>query len=537
MIRQIKLLTKLQICNSFGINEVRFTKEKKKKVRFYGLAAVWVVLIACFLSYVAGMAVMLAKLNMAQFIPSALFAITSVMVFIVTFFKTGNTIFQQKAFEQQIALPVSKTAIIVSRFLSMYVTNLVLTSMVMIAGSVVYGVLMHPAVSFYVYGVFSIVLLPLLPITLATIIGAVITAISARMKHKSLVETVLTLALAILIIGGSMVFSGSGQTEIEGMVQNLAETMEQQIGSMYPPALWVGNAMVSGNFWDFILFALVSLVTFGVFLVVLQKYFLGICTALATSSGKKSYHLTELSTSSIRKALWKKELKRYFASTVYVTNTMIGYAMMVLLSAVILVAGIENINVVAGAESMGQALDLEGMIRKLFPFVLSFMPAMMPMTAASISMEGKQWWIMQSLPVRKKDIILGKVLANITVVAPFYLVAEVLTFLAFRPDLQEGVWLVLIPAVYILFSVVVGIVINLHFPVFDWENETRVIKQSTSTFLTMLTAAVIGIIPAGILLAVPDGFVSVYMATVVCIVLVATVVLWRKQCVKEKVLQ
>ena len=35
MIRQIKLLTKLQICNLFGINEVRFTKDKKKKARFW----------------------------------------------------------------------------------------------------------------------------------------------------------------------------------------------------------------------------------------------------------------------------------------------------------------------------------------------------------------------------------------------------------------------------------------------------------------------------------------------------------------------
>lgn len=537
MIRQIKLLTKLQICNSFGINEVRFTKEKKKKVRFYGLAAVWAVLIVFFLCYVAGIAVFLTELNMAQLIPSLLCAITSVIVFIFTFLKTGNTIFQQKAFEQQIVLPVSKTAIIVSRFLSMYVTNLVFTSVVMIAGSVVYGVLMHPAVSFYVYGVFSIVLLPLFPITLATIIGAVITAISARMKHKSLVEIVLTMVFVVLIIGGSMLCSDSGQAEIEGMIQNLAGTMEQQIGNMYPPALWVGNAMVSGKFGDFILFVLVSLGTFGVFISILQKYFLGICTALAVSSGKKSYHLTKLSTSSIRKALWKKELKRYFASTVYVTNTMVCYVMMVLICAVILVAGIENINIVAGAESMEQTLDMEAMIRKLFPFVLSFMPAMMPMTASSISMEGKQWWILQSLPVRGKDIVVGKVLANITVVTPFYLVAEVLAFLAFRPDLQEGIWLLLIPAVYILFSVVVGIAINLHFPVFDWENETRVIKQSAATFFAMITGAVTGIIPAGILLVVPDGVVMVYMAAVVCIVLGATVVLWRRYCAQEITLQ
>lgn len=537
MIGQIKLLTKLQICNLFGINQVRFTKDKKKKVRFYGMAAVWAVLIAFFLCYVVGMAIVLVKLNLARLIPAILFAVSSVIVFIFTFLKTGNTIFQQKAFEQQITLPVSKTAIIVSRILTIYVTNLVFTSMVMIAGSVVYGCLMQPALSFYVYGVLSTVLLPLLPITLATILGVIITAISARMKHKSLVETVLTLAFAVLILGGSLLLSNSGQTEIQGMIQNLAEIMEQQIGNMYPPALWVGKAMVFGNFLDFMLFALVSLGTFAVFLAVLQKYFLGICTALGTNSGKKSFRLAELSTNSIRTALWKKEIKRYFASTVYVTNTMIGYVMMVLISAVFLAVGIEGISIVMGAESMGPTLDLEAIIRKLFPFLLTLMPVMMPMTASSISMEGKQWWIVQSLPVSRKDIVLGKVLANITVAAPFYLTAEVLAFLAFRPNLQAGLWLWLIPAAYILFSAVAGIVINLHFPVFDWENETRVVKQSTSTFLVMLVGGIIGIIPAGILFMVPDEFVSLYMATVVLLVLAATGGLWRKYCVNETVLQ
>ena len=41
----------------------------------------------------------------------------------------------------------------------------------------------------------------------------------------------------------------------------------------------------------------------------------------------------------------------------------------------------------------------------LFPFMLAVMPAMMPTTSVSISMEGKQCWILQSLPVSKEKII------------------------------------------------------------------------------------------------------------------------------------
>ena len=535
MIRQIRLLTKLQLCNLFGINEVRFTKDKKKKARFWGLAAIWALFIIFVLGYVAGISFVLAELNMAQLIPGLLSAITSVLVFVFTFLKTGKTIFAQKSLEQQIVLPVSKTAIIVSRFITMYVTNLLLTSVVMIIGGVVYACMVRPGVSFYVYGILSCVLLPLLPITVATIIGVIITAISSRMKHKSLVETVLTLLFIVIVVLGSMFLSDSGQTEVEmdGMLQNFAPMLEQQIGNMYLPAVWIGNAMVYGDLQDFLIFVAVSVGIFGAFLAVLQKYFLSICTALSTNTGNKAFQLTELSTSSVLKTLWKKEMKRYFASAIYVTNTMVGYFLMVVISAVFLFADIGNINIINGAESLEQTIEIEGIIRKIFPFLLAMMPAMMPTTSVSISMEGKQWWILQSLPVNKKDIIQAKILMNLTVVAPFYVVAELLAILAFCQSLWEVVCLLVIPAVYILFSSVAGIVINLHFPVFDWENETVVVKQSAATFFAMIIGVLSCGVPMGICVAVPQGVTGVYMAVVVVAVLAAAGVLWKKKCIKE----
>lgn len=531
MIRQIKLLTKLQICNLFGVNEVRFTKDKKKKARFWGLSVIWAILLVCLLSYVAGMSFVLVKLEAARLIPMVLSAITCVIVFVFTFLKTGKAIFQQKAFEQQIVLPVSKTAIIVSRFLTMYVTNLLFTGMVMGTGGVVYACLVQPNISFYIYGVVCAMLLPLLPITVATMIGVIITAISCRMKHRSLVETALTMLFVGGVIGASMFSSNTGQIAMEDILQSLARMLEQQIGGMYPPALWVGNAMVSGNLTDFLLFIITSLGVFGVFLFCLQKCFLSICTALNTNAGNKSFRLTELSTSSILKALWKKEIKRYFASPIYVTNTMMGYFLMVVFPVIFLIADLGNINVINGAKSLEQTLQMEAVIRKMFPFLLAIMPSIMPTTSVSISMEGKQWWILQSLPVSKEKIIQAKVLADLTVVAPFYVVSEILAIITFRPSFLEMVWLLVIPAVYILFSAVAGIVINLHFPVFDWENETVVVKQSAATFFAMLVGAVTCGIPMGILVVLPEGFEMIYMAVVILLVLGGTGVLWKSKCV------
>ena len=67
-----------------------------------------------------------------------------------------------------------------------------------------------------------------------------------------------------------------------------------------------------------------------ILLAVLQKYFVAICSSLNATIAKKNYKMGNLNTSSVLKALWKRELRRYFASSIYVLNTMIGYVLLVM---------------------------------------------------------------------------------------------------------------------------------------------------------------------------------------------------------------
>lgn len=79
--------------------------------------------------------------------------------------------------------------------------------------------------------------------------------------------------------------------------------------------------------------------------------------------------------------------------------------------------------------------------------------------------------------------------------------SELLLVIALKPDVVSLLWLLAVPAVYIIFSARIGIVINCKFPVFDWENETRVVKQSASTLVAMLVGMVTGIVPLVALIA------------------------------------
>lgn len=69
------------------------------------------------------------------------------------------------------------------------------------------------------------------------------------------------------------------------------------------------------------------------------------------------------------------------------------------------------------------------------------------------------------------------------------------------------VWLIVIPAVYLVFAAVWGQTANLLYPNFTWENEMYVIKQGMSVIVSML-GGVLGVFIPAIIFAVTqvNGF-------------------------------
>lgn len=519
-------LCRLQLANLFGMNEFRFTKDQAKKKRMAGLAIVWILLLVMLVGYIGALASGLSIMGMAEIVPMYLYAIASLLILFLTFFKAGSILFSMKGYEMLVALPVSKAVIVLSRFLSMYVTNFLAGLLIMAPGIVVYGYYVKPGMSFYLLALLGTIFLPLLPLTVASVIGAGITAVSARMKHKSLVETALMIVIVVGVLGGS-IFVGEPAEQMDMAAwKNMAEMISTQIGNIYPPALWFGNAL-AGNGKYLLLLLAVPVAIFTVFLVVLQKYFQSICTALNAVSAKNNYKMQKLHSSTKVIALWKKELKRYFASGIYVTNTIIGYVMALLASVAVFVVGLEKMTATAGIP------NLETMIRCGLPFGMALLLTMTTSSACSISMEGNTFWQIQTLPVRNKEVYDSKILANLSIAAPFFFLSVLFMALALKPSLAELVWMIVIPACYILFIVVAGISINLAFPVMNWESEVRVVKQSASTLIVMLISMVASVVPmAGVIFA-GKIVANIIKILTVAVLLLLTVIFYHKNNKKE----
>lgn len=516
MIRQISILTKAQLYNFLNINVFRHTKDKKKKRNTMAMGFLWLLVIGIVFLYVGMFSLGYIILGMGDVVPMYLVMISALIIFIFGMLKAGSIIFQKNSYEVLCSLPVSQTAIVISRFLNMYVGNLLLSLAVMVPGMAVYALMEKPGTAFYIFGIVGTLFIPLLPMTVATLFGALITAVSSRMKHKSLVASILSI---IFVVGVMMLTSAMGEIEgdfTEAMIQNMAQIITSVISQVYPPAVWIGTAMTEGNILNGVLYVGVSLAVFAVMVLLVANNFHRICQNLYSTSAKHNYQMQKLKAASALGALYRKDFKQYFSSSVYMTNTIIGPVMMVVLAVGIAVVGVEKIEASFPVD-----------INSLLPFLLAAVVCLMPTTCTAISLEGKEWWIIQSLPMKAKTVFDSKILLNLTLVAPFYFIAEVIMILTLDLSLPELVWMILLPIIFIVFACVFGITINIRFPMMKWENEAAVVKQSASATLGGLGSCLVIL-----LCAIPVIFVNEMtgnMLKVGMVILIAgiTVLLYR----------
>jgi ABC-2 type transport system permease protein len=110
-------------------------------------------------------------------------------------------------------------------------------------------------------------------------------------------------------------------------------------------------------------------------------------------------------------------------------------------------------------------------------------------------LEGKRLWISQSLPIDGSDVLLAKVKMHLVICLPSVLIASLACIITMNLSLIQIFVVLILPTMIVIFSALLGVVVNMHFPKFDWVNETVPIKQSMSTVITMFTSMAVVLLP------------------------------------------
>ncbi len=512
MMQQIKIMSKLELANIFSLNVIRHTKDKKAKKTSIALAVTLAVVIIIVMFYCGAMSYGYIKLGAGEIVPGYFVLISSVFILLFCSFKAGKLLFREGCYDILASMPISKSALVISRYIRLYVEGLAVALVVMVPGVSVYVAIVKPEIVATLMGVLSILLVPIIPVTISVIFGVLITGISSRMKNKAIFETLVAILFVVSVFSltAAIPTTEVGEVDINKMGDMTKELFES-MGNVYPPIAWFGQGLAEGNIGYFLIGAIVSVALLTAVVVITVYNFEGINRRLHITIAKHNFKLGTLQNKSVMKALVTREANRYFSSGTYVTNTIMGPVMAVIFAVSLLFIDMEE-----AFKGFPITIDVNGVVHILFAAIL----VMNSPIVTSVSMEGKELWIVKSLPVSSQDILRAKLMFSLILLAPFYLVGEVIILIAIKPSLSYAIWMLMLPIALILFALVLGLAVNLKFPKLKWDNDVEVVKQSASALIGGFAGMLIALVSA-----VPLLFVSMnYYSWVSCVETVVVVI-------------
>ena len=106
MMKQISIFVKMELCNLYGWNVFRYTKDKGEQKKSIALGVVIGLCILMLMSYIGGMSYGYITLGVPNIIPIYLILISSVLTLAMVVFKVGGILFRRNGYDILSALPV-----------------------------------------------------------------------------------------------------------------------------------------------------------------------------------------------------------------------------------------------------------------------------------------------------------------------------------------------------------------------------------------------------------------------------------------------
>jgi ABC-2 type transport system permease protein len=524
------VLLRLQMLGVFGINKLIHSKGRGSngKIALIMLAVAALGALALWISWFFARS--LATQGPTDILPAATLMISSIFILVLTYFRAGGVLFGHKDYDLTMSLPVSAAAIVLSRITMLYLIMFALSAIFFIPATVAYGLYAPaPAAGGFIMLGLTMFLAPLIPIMLAVLLGTLIVAFTSRFRHANIVA--LVLAFALLFAYFYFVFGLQMNMAIDetAAMHEITGVMLGGIGDFYPPALWLADGVGNSNWAVFGLYAAISVISFAAYIFITAKFYVRINTRLAARRKRGNFIIGEQKSSTPFMAMYKRELRRLPTSVTYAMNVCMGPLLLIIAAVAIFITGPQSLE--SGIEFLGIPSEAAGEFMDAiagFAFILPiFLSSLFPATAVNLSLEGRNNWLMCSLPLSSKTIFKSKIAMALTITLPATVLACISLVFTLRPDPVTTILLLATPPAYVVFNAVLGMYVNALFPKYDWESEYRLVKGTASASVMMMSLGSvllsialvilsvvlsqhIAIVSAGILLVSVTGSVIIY---------------------------
>lgn len=484
MNNKLGVLVKNLLLSTSTFNTLKYEKNPRKRDRAIGMLTLKIVLFIIIAGYSLLAAFGYGMIGAFQVIPMILATILSLISMVFAFLEVNGYLFAFRDYDMIMSLPFNVKDVVTAKFIYMYLKRIPWFLGISLCVEIPYVYFAKPGMVSIILWIVGAFFIPVIPMLAATAIGAFIMGISVKFKHKHVVE----IALNFLLLG--FVFYLAAKTghvtvadgDLKGLLQILSVELDK-VGRIYPPVLWYQNIAQKADLRSFLSLVIVSVVLYEVLFFIISKFYRKINARLLSGVEIGNFTLGTQKSSTVLWTLIRKEWKRFTASSLYFMNAGMGIIMGLILPVSALFVDVDQ------ALSKMERLPMNVTSVTLIPaapILLGLMIAMCDTSCMSPSLEGKSYWILQTLPLSKKQINQSKVFFNMLLQIPVAIIGNICFGIALKAGVVNTILYVLCGLAICLLTSSVGLFIGIKFIRLEWENEVEIIKQGVTVAIYLL---------------------------------------------------
>ena len=477
----VKILLKKQL---YEINQSFFYNRKKGTARSKASSIIFIAFFVLLMLVVlggifGGLSVLLGKSLISADLGWMYYCImTGIAIMLGVFgsvFNTYSSLYSAKDNDLLLSMPIPVKDIIASRLLGVYLMGLMYSGIVIIPSAIVYVVLKGLSIKALLGSLMLVINISVFVFVLSCALGLLVAKITLKLKNKSFI----TVLSSLVFIGVYYFCYFKASSVITSIIKNAAE-IGGKLKANYYPVYFIGKSG-EGDIVPLLCVTAFVAVLFYLTYLLVSKSFLKIAVSSSSAGGKtKKERISELR--SVKSALLAREFRHYTSSAPYMLNCGLGSLLIVLACVAVL---IKANDLRAFAELLG---NFGG--KEIVYFGIAAMFCMISftndITAPSVSLEGKSFWIVRSLPIKTFDILKAKLELHLILTSVPLLICSIIISAVLKMPIQYFALTVVLTQITVLLSALFGLYMNVLKPNLNWANETAVVKQSLCVFLNLV---------------------------------------------------
>lgn len=449
---------------------------------------------------------LLAKIDQQGVLLTLAVAGVSLAVFIFGIFYVLAVFYFAKDVELLLPLPLKPSQILGAKFITVLVYEYITELLILLPALVVFGVKSGAGILYYLYGLLLFLVIPIVPLVLASLINMIIMRFTNLGKHKDALRIIGGILALSIGLGFSMISQKMGQNsgDTDAMVKLLIEgdnSLVSLVSKIFPTAKLASLSLIYSSalkgIINLLLFVGISVAAVILFMIVGELlYFKGVLGNSEVYSRRKNLSSEQLDKSlrrnSAMKAFMLKEIRILFRTPSYLLNCVIGS----FIWPVFIIIGMFG----SGSVNSDQGTAVLEVInyQRVLAIVLAVIFAISVVfsggngiASTSISRDGQNLYISKYIPLSFKDQIIARIMPGFILSSISVLLTLGVAFFSIELVPELIITGLIVSVLGILLTSFVGILLELKFPKLNWDNEEKAVKQNLNYMVVMFGSIIL----------------------------------------------